>query len=441
MRSILIMAAKDLRLITRDWIGMFFIVGFPVIMGLFFGVIMGSFDSESATLSVAVVDEDASEMSGKFIAGLEKTGNVKIEKLARDAAIDRVRRGNLVGMIVIPNGFGETAGILWEEGPAIQVGVDPSRQAEAGMLRGLIMQSAAELMFARFQDPKAMRPFIQQARAEIEQAEDISLTMRPVLLAMMQSLDGFMASLEDVQETESGAYADSADTAEMPQMQLTRIETIDVTRAPEKGSTEALVKQIRSKWDISLPQSMIWGILACAATFAITIVRERKQGTLLRLTVAPVSRAQILAGKGAACFIAVAGVVAMMVLLGVALGMRPRSPALLVLATVCIAFCFVGIMMLMSVMGKSEEAVSGAGWGVFVVMAMFGGGMIPLAFMPKFMSTIGSASPVKWSVLAMEGAIWRGYTLTEMLVPCGILLAVGAVCLAAGTIVLSRATS
>lgn len=438
MRSILTMAAKDLRLITRDWIGMFFIVGFPVLMGVFFGTIMGSFDTDSATLSIAVVDEDESEMSAKFIAGLEKTGNVQIQRLSRNEATDRVRRGNLVGMIVIPAQFGETAGLMWKEGQAVQVGVDPSRQAEAGMLRGLIMQSAGELMFARFQDPKALRPFIAEARAEIEQAEDISLAMRPVLLTMMQSLDGFMASLEEVQETEPQQPAASAD---MPQMQLTRIETIDVTREPEEGSTEALVRQIRSKWDISFPQSMIWGILACAATFALTIVRERKQGTLLRLTVAPVSRAQILAGKGTACFVAVTGVVAMMIVLGVALGMRPRSPALLVVAAFCIAFCFVGIMMLMSVIGKTEEAVSGAGWGACVVMAMFGGGMIPLVFMPSFMRTISHASPVKWSVLALEGAIWRGFTLTEMLLPCGILLAVGAVCLTVGTVVLSRATS
>jgi ABC-2 type transport system permease protein len=75
-----------------------------------------------------------------------------------------------------------------------------------------------------------------------------------------------------------------------------------------------------------------------------------------------------------------------------------------------------------------------------MLMAMFGGGMIPLLFMPAFMRTLSDASPVKWSVLAMEGAIWRGFTLSEMLLPCGILLAVGAVCLAIGTTVLSRAT-
>ena len=37
MRTVLTMAMKDLRLISRDWLGMFFIVGFPMLMGIFFG--------------------------------------------------------------------------------------------------------------------------------------------------------------------------------------------------------------------------------------------------------------------------------------------------------------------------------------------------------------------------------------------------------------------
>jgi ABC-2 type transport system permease protein len=98
-------------------------------------------------------------------------------------------------------------------------------------------------------------------------------------------------------------------------------------------------------------------------------------------------------------------------------------------------------MMLMSVIGKSEEAVSGAAWGANVMMAMFGGGMVPLAFMPHFMRTISHASPVKWSILALEGAIWREFTLTEMLLPCGVLVGAGTVCLAIGVLVLSQARS
>ena len=114
---------------------------------------------------------------------------------------------------------------------------------------------------------------------------------------------------------------------------------------------------------------------------------------------------------------------------------------LLVIAAACVATCFVGIMMLMANVGKSEEAVSGAAWGTNMLMAMFGGGMIPLLFMPAFMRTLSNASPVKWSILALEGAIWRDFTLTEMLLPCAILVTIGAVCFTIGSVMLSRASN
>jgi ABC-2 type transport system permease protein len=439
MRSILIMAVKDLKLITRDWLGLFFIIGFPILMGVFFGSIYGSVDSDSASLSIALVDEDQSDMSAKFEEALTGTGNVDIEKLPRAEAIDRVRRGQLVGMIVVPKGFGETAGIMWIESPAIEVGIDPSRKAETGMLQGLIMQAAGKLMMVRFQDPVSMRPLIKQSRQDISEATDIPPLMRPVLLQMMDSLDSLMESWQNVRTAERESETQAADDTNG--FQLARIETIDVTREIPEGSTEALMRRLQSQWDISFPSAMLWGVLACAASFAVTVVRERKQGTLLRLQVAPVTRSQLLVGKATACFLSVLGVILVMVVLGMWLGMRPRSLPLLALATVSIAFCFVGIMILMSVIGKSEEAVSGAAWGANMVMAMFGGAMIPLVFMPSFMKTISNLSPVTWSILSLEGAIWRGFDFAEMVPPCGALIVVGAACMAIGTAVLARATN
>jgi ABC-2 type transport system permease protein len=449
MGTILTMAAKDLRLISRDWLGMFFIIVFPIVMAIFFGSIMGSMGShESTQLGVAVVDEDDSPMSKQFVDELIDSGNVNVETHDRKTAMERVRRGQLVGMIAIPKDFGKTAGVMWLDAPAIEIGVDPSRKAEAGMLQGIIMQSMGKLMFARFQDPAAMRPLIDSARADIANSGDIPAPLRLSLVQLMDSLEGWrqsweqeQAALENDDESDTGESADEPDPQLAPEFQLAKIETIDVTQKPEKGSTGELMQRIRSEWDISFPQAMMWGVLACAAGFAITIVRERKQGTLLRLRIAPVSRVQLVAGKATACFVAVIGVIGVMVALGIGLGMRPVSPALLVLAAVCIAACFVGIMMLMSVVGKTEEAVSGAAWGANVLMAMFGGGMIPLLFMPPFMRTLSNLSPVKWSVLALEGAIWRGFTFGEMLLPCGVLIAVGVVCLTIGTMMLARVTA
>lgn len=440
MHTVLTMAAKDLRLMSRDWLGLFFILGFPILIAIFFGAMYGWVGGENLSLRVAVVDEDQTESSSQFVNNLRETGNVEIELLAREEAFDRVRRGQLVGLIALPQGFGEAAGIPWMESPAIEVGIDPSRKAEAGMLEGLVMQSAGKLMMTRFQDPAAMRPLVQQAQQEMAKAEDIPAPLKPVLEEMMAALDTFMESWARVETTEAETETNGAAAGDEPGFQLARIEKVDVTRQIPQDSSEALVRKLRSQWDISFPQAMIWGVLACAAGFAISIVRERKQGTLLRLQVAPVSRAQVLAGKATACFIGIITVVVVLTALGVWLGMRPQSPLLLAAAAVCIAFCFTGIMMLMSVVGRSEEAVSGAAWMGNMVMAMFGGGMIPLVFMPSFMKSFSNFSPVKWSVLGLEGAIWRGFSFAEMITPCAVLMGVGAAGLAIGGVILSRAT-
>src|SRR3954468_21087214 len=121
MRNIFTMAIKDLRLISRDWLGMFFIVGFPVLMGLFFGSMFGSMGDNDAKLTVAVVDEDNSVASRQFVKELTESKNIGVEKLDRTAAMDSVRRGRLVGMIALPKGFGETSGFLVGKAPTLEL--------------------------------------------------------------------------------------------------------------------------------------------------------------------------------------------------------------------------------------------------------------------------------------------------------------------------------
>jgi ABC-2 type transport system permease protein len=86
----------------------------------------------------------------------------------------------------------------------------------------------------------------------------------------------------------------------------------------------------------------------------------------------------------------------------------------------------------LSVLGKTEQSAGGIGWAVLLVMAMLGGGMVPLFIMPSWMEAVSNVSPVKWAILGMEGAVWRGFSLNEMLLPCGILVGVGVVCFAVG---------
>lgn len=141
---------------------------------------------------------------------------------------------------------------------------------------------------------------------------------------------------------------------------------------------------------------------------------------------APIGRVQILGGKALACFSTTVTISVGLFGVGMLLfGMRPTSFSMLALAILWGSLAFVGIMMLLSVLGKTEQAAAGATWAVLLIMAMLGGGMVPLFFMPSWMRTLGHISPVKWFILAMEGAVWRRFTAAEMVLPCAILLAVG----------------
>jgi ABC-2 type transport system permease protein len=55
------------------------------------------------------------------------------------------------------------------------------------------------------------------------------------------------------------------------------------------------------------------------------------------------------------------------------------------------------------------------------------------------MARISHFSPVKWGILAMEGAIWRGFSVFEMVVPCVVLLAIGISFFSLGVLMLRRA--
>jgi len=49
-------------------------------------------------------------------------------------------------------------------------------------------------------------------------------------------------------------------------------------------------------------------------------------------------------------------------------------------------------------------------------------------FMPPWMDRASNISPVKWAIRALEGGIWRDFSIGEMALPCTILLGMGLLC-------------
>ena len=194
--------------------------------------------------------------------------------------------------------------------------------------------------------------------------------------------------------------------------------------------------------ELVAPAAVLWGLLGCAAAFAISIAAEKQRGTLRRLRSLPISSADLLAGKGIACWSACMGV-AGLILLGAILVFQVRlvEPLGLLAVVSALALCFTGIMAVLSTLGSSERSVAGAGWATLLVLGMLGGVMAPRMIMPAWLQTAGAFSPVRWGLVALEHALWRGGAAEAWLLPSVLLAATGLVGLALGTLLLARSTA
>lgn len=410
MYEILALTGKDLRLLLRDKVGFFFTFGFPLIFAIFFGTIFGP-EGETRAIGIAVVDEDDTEASRAFFEDLSSGAELDPVLLPnRDDAVERVRLGKTAAYVVLPPGFGESIGSFWNDGDgaALVYGIDPSRRAEAGMIEGLLTSYAYRRMQALFEDPQQLIASIDASVAQIEEATAVPASTRGLIQHFLGELESFIRQLPQ----EGTARAGQA----FQPIEIRRDE-VEVDRVFPKNA-----------YEISFAQGAIWAVLACAAAFGISLVVERTKGTLVRLRTAPIHRVQILFGKGLACFLATLAAQLVLLLLAIlAFGVRPDSYPKLLLAMTCSALAFVGIMMFLSVLGKTEQAAGGIGWAVLMIFAMIGGGMIPQFVMPSWMASIARVSPVYWAIHASEGAIWRQLSWEQMMLPYGILLAIGAI--------------
>ena len=429
MSAIGVIARNDLRLLARDRMGLFWALGFPLLMALFFGSLFGGGSGSARAIPVAIVDEDATPESQAFVARLTSSSALEADAtLPLEEAKDRVRRGKLVAYVRVGKGFGAAFSPFGAQSP-VEVGIDPARGPERGMLQGVLMASAFQAMQDRLADPASARRQVGDALASIPKGPEAT-GQDAVLGTFLKGLDTFLGDVDPKQYQETlssatGGAAGGSDAGGEP------------FRMVEMSRDEA--GQPRSPFDISFPSAVLWGVLGCSSTFALSMVRERLGGTLQRLRAAPLGRWEILAGKGAACFLACMLVLGLLLLFGrLAMGMRIGSAPLLLLAMAATSWCFTGLMMLLSVAGRTLSAVSGIGWGSNVAMAMIGGGMIPLAFMPDWLRTLSHVSPVKWGILALEGAIWRDFSIAEMAPALAVLVVVGTVAFAAGSMIESR---
>ena len=355
MRQIIALALKDLRLMPRNRGGMFFTFVWPVLVTVLFGIMFGGQDDgEQGKVRIAIVDNDNTDGSRAFLKKLEES--FELSPMTVTDAENAVRKGQRTGFIVVKPGFGDASNRMFYGTPKeIEVGVDPARQAEAGMIEGLLMKHAATDMQKMFTDSKASTAMVEKALGDMKDqpADQVAPVQR------------FLGELKTFMGTPQSQGPPGTAQGEWQPLKITKKDVARVYDGP------------RNPFDITFPQGVIWGLIGCAMSFGISLVTERTHGTLVRLRMAPLTNVQILAGKALSCFVSILFVEVMLLGVAMAFGVRPTSYAMLALAGLSAAICFVGFMMLVASLGKTEQTASGAAWAMLMPLSMIGGAMVP----------------------------------------------------------------
>jgi ABC-2 type transport system permease protein len=289
---------------------------------------------------------------------------------------------------------------------------------ESGYLQGLLAKAQFEALGDKFIDRGWMRNQTQLWRDDIEEANDLDAEQAKLYLDFIESFDTLLRDANE-EDFQAGFEGDIFNFAKL-----------DVSREYEGPI---------APFQITFAQVLLWGFMGCTATFAISIVKERSGGTFERLRVGPIGRAHILGGKGLSCFFTCVLIMCILYVGARVIFKMPMGNRLLFIpAALCTILCFVGLMMFTCTLGRTEQSVGAAGWAILMIMGMLGGAMMPLAFMPSWLRRFSHISPVKWGIYTLEGAIWRNFTLMEMVTPCGVLLTIGVVSFLLGVMILRR---
>lgn len=173
----------------------------------------------------------------------------------------------------------------------------------------------------------------------------------------------------------------------------------------------------------NVPAWTLFAIFFIIVPLSINMVKEKSQGTLVRLRTLPISYATVLGGKT----IVFSGVCLLqfvfMLLIGVYLFPAIGLPILEVSGKLMLLFIVsffaglaaIGLGLLLGTIANSQEQAAPFGATFVVVLAALGGVWVPVFMMPNFMQFLSNLSPMNWGLNAFYDVFLRNVGFLEIL--------------------------
>lgn len=391
---------KELLLQSRDIGGLIILFVMPMVLLVTITMVQkGSFDSITGTrIPVLLVDNDLGEIAETVRKELGGTGNFDVVERVNGIAFseieakDAVFRGDYQLAIVLPPRLSDDLNLH------IKQNVD---------------KVMAEFSYT---EADSTKPAIIQI-----QKKDVNLYFDPATqesfkTAIKSSIDKLIATIEKdkvykVFQEELGVN----DEAVFDQGQILQYREIG---PDEKGNS---IKP--SAVQHNVPAWSLFAIFFIVVPLSINIVKEKSQGTMIRLITNPVPYTLFLLGKTFTYLLVSLIQFYLMLIVGVYVFPLLDLPSFevadnfLQLSTMALfaGLAAIGFGILLGTIATTQEQSAPFGATFVVILAAVGGVWVPVFVMPTIMQTISNLSPMNWALNGFYDILLRQGSWTAIL--------------------------
>ena len=390
MKKAFVIASKDIKRSVRDRSAIVTAVVAPLALAFILSTVLGGSDGSSLNTTFAIVDEDGGQASAVLVddilPSLEDEGVDLVESDSIEEARSMAEDGEVDAAFVLPEGFTESV----QSSEAAEITIFTNAESEIGRQ---VAQSVAESYAAE--------------------------------------LNAVRLSLSTVQVEAGG----TASPAEMQELQAEASEQPIPTRLVESSAGS---RQFDSNTFFAAGISVFF-LFFTAQLGAVSLLQERKEGTLARLLAAPVSRGAVIGAKAIYSF--VIGVVSMVILIIASHFLMDASwgdPLAVTVVVLAAVFAAMGLQSLVATLATTDEQAAGYGAVVGVTLGLLGGTFFPITQGPGLIAKLSYISPHSWIMRALGELSGGAGTLADVLPAVGALVLFGA---ATGTVALARSRS
>ena len=410
LRQLLAAIAKETRLIVRDWQALVVLFVMPVVFVTIMSLALRDVFSEHAgvTFSVLIVDQDGKLVGKQLREAFAGDKHFRVELAAApfpDAA--RVEAQLTAGLYKFALLIPARATAQARQRALEQVNTDSNA-------RGHTLPVGVRLLA----DPTL--------RAD-HRSMVAALTNGALRTIESRLLAERIAALV---RTPSGTPAVSAPGLAAPELFRAVSDELG-TEGARKTPVPTSVQQNAPGWTLL-------AMFFLAIPLSVTIIKERAQGSLLRLQSMPVPTWVLFGGKIAPYLVINQLQLALILvvstwglpLLGgdrLTLGDAPGAIALLSVSASCAA---IGFALLIASFARTPEQATTFSATTVLILAALGGIMVPKIVMPPAMQQLAELSPLSWGLDGFLDIFIRGGGVQEVLPEAGRLLGFGVVCFA-----------